>query len=112
MAVPLPSRPTCVSTNNTSDMIAAFVAALFHVGGRFSRSSRASFFCSAGDSFGLRLVRPRASIPPAALPRCLVRRLRLVWAMVLPRIEPLFDRCAVVKREVRREVGERLLGGE
>ncbi len=51
------------------------------------RSSRALLLsllrCSA--AVGLRPVRPRASTVPAALPRCLERRLRLVWAMGLRR---------------------------
>src|ERR1700755_96190 len=109
----LPSSPTCVSTNSSTDMIAALVAALFQLGGLSIRFSRACFFSWAGVSLTPPLlVRPRASTTPAAFPRCLVRRLRLVWAMVLPRIEPLFDRCAVLERDFAREVGERALGGE
>ena len=76
-------------------MTAAIMARLIaerHVGGRLSRSARRSaelcppalllppplFF---SEPVGLRPVRPRDSTVPAALPRCLDRRLRLVWAM-------------------------------
>src|SRR6476469_5774804 len=93
---------------------AARLSADFHVGGVFIRLSRAliraCFFLSSAET--RRPVRPRASIEPAAFPRCLVRRLRFVWATVLPRIEQLFDRCAVAERYVRREVFERLPRGE
>src|SRR3954452_23417813 len=108
----LPSTPRMTSMNSTADITPAFVAALFHVGGRSIRSWRARLRSSAGESLEARLVRPRASTIPAAFPRCFVRRLRLVWAMVLPRIEALFDRCAVPQRDLRREVRERLLRGE
>src|SRR5215212_4126880 len=108
----LPSTPRMTSMNSTADITPAFVAALFHVGGRSIRSWRARLRSSAGESLEARLVRPRASTIPAAFPRCFVRRLRLVWAMVLPRIEALFDRCAVPQRDLRGEVLERLRGGE
>ena len=44
---------------------------------RWSRSRALPLFSAA---VGLRPVRPRDSTKPAALPRCLVWRLRLVWA--------------------------------
>src|SRR3954447_14325408 len=108
----LPSTPRITSMNSTADITPAFVAALFHEGGRSSRSWRVRLRSSAGESLPPRLVRPRASTIPAAFPRCFVRRLRLVWAMVLPRIEALFDRCAVPEWDVLREVLERLRGCE
>ena len=57
----------------------------FHVGGLFSRRSRAvARVCFLRSSaVGGRPVRPRVSIVPAAVPRCLLRRFRFVWAMVL-----------------------------
>src|SRR4029077_6558303 len=47
------------------------------------RPLRASLLRWALRASGLagRVVRPRTSTIPAALPRCLVRRLRLVWAI-------------------------------
>src|SRR3954471_14467362 len=79
----LPNSPICVNTNSRPAISAAFMNALCQVGGLFSRASRAlwrcSFFCSS--AVRRRPVRPRDSTTPAALPRCLVRRLRLVCAM-------------------------------
>src|ERR1700733_1404332 len=67
-----------------TDASPARVNEVFHVGGVFSRRSRASLLVSFffSSAVGGRPVRPRAWIVPAAVPRCLVRRLRLVWAMV------------------------------
>src|SRR3954454_10399894 len=68
--------------------IAARLMADRQLGGRDRRSARRSaavaplpprFFFS--EPVGLRPVRPRVSTVPAALPRCLLRRLRFVWAM-------------------------------
>src|SRR5436305_5169628 len=55
----------------------------FQVGGVFRRLSRAVIFACflRSSAVGGRPVRPRASIVPAGVPRCLLRRLRLVWAM-------------------------------
>ena len=62
---------------------AARLTAPFQVGGLFSRASRAvsraAFLRSSG--LGGRPVRPRTVTVPAAVPRCLVRRLRLVCAI-------------------------------
>src|SRR3954468_10323286 len=82
------NSPICVSTNNSAEAAPARRAARFHEGGWAMRSARvgraelllAAFFCSS--AVALRPVRPRASIVPAAFPRCLERRLRLVWATV------------------------------
>ena len=56
----------------------------FHVGTRLRRASselwRVALRCSS--AVGRRPVRPRDSTTPAAFPRCLLRRLRFVWAMV------------------------------
>ena len=65
----------------TTAAIAERCIALRTVGGLLKRSMRAlraAALRSAGP--GLRPVRPRVSTIPAALPRCLVRRLRLVGA--------------------------------
>src|SRR3954452_2865305 len=80
----LPRIPTLVRKNSRTAMASAFSAALFQLGGLRIRRSRA---CCLVDAFassgvGLRPVRPRDSIAPAALPRCFVRLLRFVWAMV------------------------------
>src|SRR3954452_5920287 len=80
------NSPICVSTNRRAEAAPARRAARFHEGGWAMRSARvgrdelllAAFFCSS--AVALRPVRPRASIVPAAFPRCLERRLRLVWA--------------------------------
>src|SRR5215217_5355756 len=79
----LPASPTWKSTNSSTEAMPARVAALPHVGSTKRRSARASpaALLRCSSAVGLRPVRPRASIAPAALPRCLVRRLRLVWAM-------------------------------
>src|SRR5204863_1575060 len=89
-------------------------AAPLHVGGLFRRSSRRS--CALcrdlvlrSSGVGLRPVRPRDSMAPAALPRCLVLRLRFVWAMSV-RAYDLFDRAAVADRDVVREAVERGCG--
>ena len=83
------SRITSTSTNTMAATNARQKAAC-HVGGTIApvdalllsrASARASPLFSA--AVGLRPVRPRDSITPAALPRCLVWRLRLVWAMGL-----------------------------
>ena len=69
-------------------MIAAAIAARvnddFQLGGVFRRRSRASTRACCLRSAGVdgRPVRPRASIVPAAVPRCLLFRLRLVCAML------------------------------
>src|SRR6476661_5346687 len=72
-----------VSGNMIAAAIPARANADFQVGGVLSRRSRAvcrvCFFFSSAESG--RPVRPRASIVPAAVPRCFVRRLRLVWAI-------------------------------
>src|SRR3954462_11390500 len=87
----LPITPSLTITNSRTAMARDFSAALFQLGGLRSRAARASarepFFCSSG--VGLRPVRPRVSIDPAALPRCLVRLLRFVWAMELTRVDDL-----------------------
>src|SRR5207302_10767605 len=76
---------------------AARLADPAHVGGVLSRRSRAvSRACFLRSSaVGGRPVRPRDSIVPAAVPRCLLRRLRLVWAIVgasLVACRPLLER--------------------
>src|SRR3954451_20803271 len=87
-------------------------AAPAQVGGLLRRSSRRCwaviFACDLrSPSVGLRPVRPRASIMPAALPRCLVRRLRFVCAMGSPRAYGLFDGAAVADVDVLGEAVER-----
>src|SRR5437763_5605392 len=83
-------RNSSPKTSNATAAIIAFKKAPRQLGGRSrlssSRSlararSRASLLFSA--AVGLRPVRPRDSIAPAALPLCLVLRLRLVWAIFL-----------------------------
>src|SRR3954468_7161179 len=76
------------SATRITAAIAARLMAERQLGGRLSRSARRSvavaplpplpFFSVPA---GLRPVRPRDSIVPAAVPRCLLRRLRFVWAM-------------------------------
>src|SRR3954453_14826350 len=83
----LPRMPTWVRMNSRTAIADAFSAALFQLGGLAVRRSRAVFFCSS--AVGLRPVRPRVSIEPAALPRCLVRLLRFVWAMAPTRVDDL-----------------------
>src|SRR3954470_21072758 len=94
---------------------AARCAAPAHVGGLLMRSSRRCWAVSfAGplrsSAVGLRPVRPRVSILPAALPRCLVWRLRFVWAMCPLRAYGLFDRAAVAHVDVLGEALERRCG--
>src|SRR3954447_23222367 len=98
----LPRMPTCVRTNSSTAIADAFSAALFQLGGLVVRRSRADFFCSS--AVGLRPVRPRVSIEPAALPRCFVRLLRLVWAIALTRVD---DLRVVSGRGAGRPVGTR-----
>src|SRR4051794_37450653 len=81
-----------IVTNGTKSAIitSARVAAPPHVGGLLKRPDRAACFCAFLRSSGLggRLVRPRCSTIPAALPRCFVRRLRFVWAIGDPQGSP------------------------
>src|ERR1700733_5263475 len=85
------------------------------VGGLFRRASRACsrsvFFFSWG--LGGRPVRPLVVTVPAAFPRCLVRRLRLVWAIVLGSLrqggERVFDSCVPAQRNLLRKTVERVL---
>ena len=67
-----------------ADASAARLIALRQVGGLSKRLARASERCCFLRSSGVggRPVRPRASIVPAAFPRCLVRRFRFVCAIV------------------------------
>ena len=81
-----PSSRTA-STVRTAEDAAAIAARLTEprqVGGLLRRSSRRSCAdllraCACASAAGP--VRPRASTVPAWVPRCLRRRLRLVWAM-------------------------------
>ena len=78
------NEPTWSGAATRAGMAAVLLFVLFQLGGLRARGSRAPLlpalrFCSSGVS--LRPVRPRVSIEPAALPRCLVRLLRFVWAM-------------------------------
>src|SRR4051812_29201170 len=80
-------RTATITTTNSRVVTSARLAADRHDGGLLKRSwrvARACFLRSSG--LGGRLVRPRCSTIPAALPRCLVRRLRFVWAIVRPRV--------------------------
>src|SRR5437763_3468239 len=98
--------PFAVSSRNANTSTAASSARMtedFHVGGEFSRRSRASvrFWRLRASGVGGRPVRPRVSIVPAGVPRCFVRRLRLVWAIVRQELslligppEGVFDRRA------------------
>src|SRR3954453_21759920 len=105
--------PICSSTNSSSEAKPARIAALFQLGGLLTRSclraAASAFFCSSG--VGLRPVRPRASTTPAALPRCLVRRLRLVggicWESTLAADRVLDDVRRAAERNVGREVAQR-----
>src|SRR3954447_14731465 len=102
-----PRMPIWVSTKSSAAIAPAFIAALFQLGGLRARSRGFvrppdDFFCSSAVS--LRPVRPRASIEPAALPRCLVRLLRFVWAMEPTRVD---DLRAAPGREVARLPGSR-----
>src|SRR5215213_9089095 len=111
--------PSWVKTSSRSAATPARVAAPCHVGGRSMRARRSSSLVRLDSSaVGRRPVRPRASIVPAGVPRCLLRRLRLVWAMRVlegtaqasPRAEELADvlglRVVAVERDVGRESGE------
>src|SRR3954453_3101588 len=83
----LKTRPT--STTKSTVAIAERWIADFHVGGLSRRCGRAFPLASLrSDSVGLRPVRPRTSTMPAALPRCLVLRLRFVLATSPRRLEP------------------------
>src|ERR1700749_29658 len=79
--------PFEVRSRKAKTRTAAMAARLmddFLVGGFFSRLSRAavrSCFLRSSELSG-RPVRPRVSIVPAGVPRCFVRRLRLVWAIL------------------------------
>src|SRR3954447_18526971 len=80
-----------MTATKSSVVIRARFAALCQLGGRLKRLLRparaASLRCCLRTSgLGGRLVRPRFSTTPAALPRCLVRRLRFVWAIVRSRV--------------------------
>src|SRR3954464_5425361 len=79
----LPKNPSWMITNSSTAMASAFRPAAFQLGGLRRRASRALVFDVDlfSSAVGLRPVRPRDSIAPAALPRCLVRLLRFVWAM-------------------------------
>src|SRR5262245_15992778 len=73
---------TTTSTPNTAAAMAARLMAALQVGGLSSRSWRrwrATRFASSRVCG--RPVRPARSIVPAAVPRCLRRRLRFVWAI-------------------------------
>ena len=84
-----PRMPTWVRMKRITAMASAFSPALFQDGGFACRRARASVRPAAfiSSAVGLRPVRPRASIEPAALPRCLVRLLRFVWAMAPTRVD-------------------------
>src|ERR1700704_879684 len=76
------------SSTSAAAAISARSAAPRHVGGWSAFVMRCSLARAASPALplfsaavGLRPVRPRDSTTPAALPRCLVWRLRLVWAM-------------------------------
>src|SRR4051812_6314468 len=105
--------PICSSTNSSSAAKPARMIAAFQLGGRSARSclpaAASAFLCSSG--VGLRPVRPRASTTPAALPRCLVRRLRLVggicWESTLAADRVLDDVRRAAERNVGREVAQR-----
>src|ERR1700738_2141563 len=107
----LPFEVRSRNTNMKPPASRARFIALFQVGGVFSRVSRAvsraAFLRSSG--VGGRPVRPRAEIVPAPVPRCLVRRLRLV-AMVLISLrgarvasQRLLDRRHPPQGHLRRE---------
>src|SRR5215218_10225490 len=96
--------PIWVRTNSRPEAAAARSVARFQVGGWASRSARrwraaalSDCFCASG--LGLRPVRPRASIVPAAFPRCLDRRLRLVWATALG-VYVVLEGAAVAQRHL------------
>ena len=120
-------------TPKTTAASAARLDAPRHVGSRLKRSRRACAAISFSDALrsagvGLRPVRPRASIMPAALPRCLVRRFFFVcamrlWRLGVPRtrgsvrrcvvsVQRLLDGAPVAHRHVVREAVERGRGRE
>src|SRR5688572_22842816 len=105
-----PASPTWNSTNSITEARPARVAALAQVGSANRRSARASavVILRRSASVGLRPVRPRASTAPAALPRCLVRRLRLVWAIGLQTLAPEqgFDGPGHAQLDVVRPPGQ------
>src|SRR5947209_4678679 len=83
-----------VTSRNTNISKAARPARVkddFHVGGVLRRRSRASTLacCLRSEGLGGRPVRPRASMVPAALPRCFERRFRFVCAMAVSGAYPL-----------------------
>src|SRR5215203_1107310 len=109
----VPPIPIWNSTNSMIDANPARNAAAPHVGSAERRSWRASRrLVLRSDSVGLRPVRPRVSIEPAALPRCFVRRLRLVWAMGPQNlaVEQRFDRGRHAQFDLLRPAAERGLG--
>jgi hypothetical protein len=80
-------KKSVTATANSSAAMPALMIALRHDGGVLRRRSRRCWLVIRTEplpegprsaSVSLRPVRPRASTMPAALPRCLVRRLRLV----------------------------------
>src|SRR3954447_4847769 len=80
-----------MTATKSSVVIRARFAALCQLGGRLKRLLRparaASLRCCLRSSgLGGRLVGARVSPTPAAVSRCLVRRLRLVWAIVRSRV--------------------------
>ena len=82
----VPLSPSWNSAKSVTAAKPARMAAPRQVGWAKRRSSRTPATVRLRSSgVGLRPVRPRASTRPAAFPRCLVRRLRLVWAMGLRR---------------------------
>src|ERR671911_1242750 len=113
----LPARPSWKSAKSMIEAKPARMAAPPHVGSAKRRCSRASVEDALRNSswVGLRPVRPRASIEPAALPRCLVRRLRFVCAMwprnlVRPAAQQGLDRRGHAQLDVLGPAGERRLG--
>src|SRR4051794_21089127 len=84
VVVPLPRKRK--KTNRITQPTAALIAALCTVGAFSGRAAAPPRpvprppEAFAAPSRGL-LVRPRASTMPTAFPRCLLRRLRFVWAM-------------------------------
>src|SRR5690242_7582693 len=85
--------------NRMTPPTAAFIAALFIDGGLSGRAfgvrAPRPFAWGREPGAGL-LVRPRASTTPTALPRCLLRRLRFVWAMAWSlRAQDALDQPAV-----------------
>src|SRR3954449_7610887 len=79
-AIVVPLDVRLKNTNKMAMPTSAFRAALLSVGGLAGRAAARPVVDLGAPSRGL-LVRPRASTTPTAFPRCLVRRLRFVWAM-------------------------------